>query len=86
LLAPRFEESHRPTSLQQLIEQEGFGTTGEEPVAKFTEDGKVEARVRQVQAQEILPIDTGPDRLGGLAISKVLAKLHERHEGQPPWE
>ena len=85
LLAPRFEEPHRPTSLQQLIEQEGFGTAGEETVAKFTEDGKVEARVRQVQASEILPVNAGPDRFGRLAVRELFAELHKRDEREPPW-
>ena len=40
--------------------------TGQEPVTKFTEHGKVEAWVREIETQEILPVDTGADRLGGL--------------------
>ena len=68
----------------RFVEQEGFGTPGQKPIAQCTQDRKVEARVRQLETQEILPVDTGSDRLGSLAIGQVLAKLHERHEGQPP--
>jgi len=84
LLAPRCEPSPGATPLQQLVSQEGFGAPRQEPVAQCTQDRKVEARVRQLETQEILPVDTGADRLGGLTIGQVLAPLHERHEGQPP--
>ena len=38
--------------------------TGQEPVTKFTEHGKVEAGVRQFQPSQILPIDARSHRLG----------------------
>ena len=58
--------------------------TGQEPVTKFTEHGKVEARVREIETQEILPVDTRTDRLRRLAIRQVFPKLHDRHQRQPP--
>src|SRR4029450_8889516 len=52
--------------------------------AKFTERGKVKARIRQVQAQEILPVDAGPYGFSRLAIGEVLPKLQDGHQCQAP--
>jgi hypothetical protein len=44
----------------------------------------IKAWVRQVQAQEIFPINPGADGLSGLPIREVLAKLHHRYQGKAP--
>ena len=44
----------------------------------------MKAGIRQRQPEEILPVDAGPDGVGGLAIGQRLAKLHDGHERQPP--
>src|SRR5207302_9692688 len=74
----------RATPLQQLVPYVFGSAPSEEAVATCTERGKGKARVRQVQAQEILPVEAGPDRLGGLAIGEVLPKLQDGHQGQAP--
>ena len=38
------------------------------------QDRKVEARIRQFETQQILPVDARADRLRGLAIGEVLPK------------
>ncbi|MFL4967846.1 MAG: hypothetical protein ACJ8EU_03885 [Xanthobacteraceae bacterium] len=37
----------------------------------------VEAGIGQVQGEQILPIDPGPDRLSGLAVTQPFAELQE---------
>jgi hypothetical protein len=57
---------------------------GEEAVTKFAEHGKVKARIRQRESEQIFPVDTGPHRLGGLAISEIFTELHNGDECQAP--
>src|SRR5262249_6390301 len=45
---------------------------------------KVESRIRQLEAQQILPINARADRLRGLAIREVLPKRHDGHQRQAP--
>ena len=85
LLAPRFEHPHGAPTFQQLVSQEHCGAPSPQAVAQCAEHRQVKARIGPVQAQAILPVETGADCLSGLAIGQVLANLHERHEGQPPW-
>ena len=83
-MAASFEQPHGPTPRQEFVPEEGFGTAGQEPVATFTQDRKVEARVRQLETQEIRPVDARPDGLHRLAIRQVFPKWQERHQRQPP--
>jgi len=78
------EEPQRATPLQELVQQQRFGTACQQSVPKFTQDRKVEARLRQFETQQILPVDARADGLRGLAIGEVLPKRHDRHQRQPP--
>jgi len=84
LLPAGLEPTHHPAPLQQLVEQALCGTAGQQPVAEFTEHGKVEARIGQLEAQQVLPVDAGPHRLSGLTVGQMFAELHDRDEGQAP--
>jgi hypothetical protein len=79
LLSPGGEEAQRPAALQQLLQEQLFGAASQEAVAKFTQDRKVESRIRQLKTQQILPVDARADRLSRLAIRQGLPKLHDRH-------
>src|SRR5262249_8070607 len=72
-------------ALQQLVEEQRFGAAGQQAVPECTEHGKVEPRVRQLQTQQVLPVDAGADCLRRLAISEMLPKLHDGYQREPPW-
>jgi len=57
----RLEEPQRATALQQLLEQHLFGTARQQTVPELTEDRKVEPRIRQIETQQIFPVDTRAD-------------------------
>ena len=84
LLSPGLEQAQRPAALQQLVEEELFGAARQQSVPEFAQHRKVKARIRQLEAQQILPVDARADRLRRLAICEVLPKLHDRHQRQPP--
>jgi len=44
----------------------------------------VEARVGQLQAEQVLPVDAGAHRLGRLAVGQVLAELEQGDQRQAP--
>ena len=73
---------HRVSSLSK---SSAASAPSQQTVTEFAEHGKVEAGVGQVQTHKVLPVDPSPDRLGGLAISQMFAKLQNRHQGQAPW-
>ena len=84
LLAPGGEQAQRTAALQQLVQEQLFGAARQQAVPKFTQDRKVKPRIRQLETQQILPVDARADRLRRLAIGEVLPKLHDRHQRQPP--
>src|SRR4029434_2360141 len=84
LSSPGCEQAEGTTALQELVEEERFGAPCQETVPEFTQDRKVETRVRQLETQQILPVDARADRLRRLAIGEVLPKLQDRHQRQPP--
>src|SRR5262245_19293362 len=53
---------------------------GQQALAKRAERREMKAGVRQRQPEEILPVDASPDRVGSLAVSQRLTKLHHSHQ------
>src|SRR5215471_5009172 len=72
------------TPLQQLLQAPCLGTPREEPIPALTEDGKIEARLGQLQPQQIFPINTCTDGLGSLTVGEMLTKLPNGHQRQTP--
>jgi hypothetical protein len=68
---------HHP---QQLISPVAFGQPGPE----LAEHRAAEPRVLQLQAQRILPVDPGVDRVRTRAVGGVLGELQHRHQRQLP--
>src|SRR5215210_525051 len=81
---PCLEDAELSGDLEHPLQQALLRATGQKTVSKLAEDTKVKARVGQLEAEKILPIDPGPDRLSGLPIAQALAELHQRDQGQPP--
>ena len=84
LRAPRLDPAPRFAGGQEGIEQPLGGLMGEQAVAKIVQQGEVEARVRQVEAEGIFPIHTAADRIGRLAVGEPFDILHHHDERQAP--
>nr|WP_199565809.1 hypothetical protein [Spongiactinospora rosea] len=56
----------------------------EQAVSKPVKHGEFAACVRQLQALQELPVDSGPHRVRSLTVGEVLGELHHRHQGQLP--
>src|SRR5947208_11338550 len=84
LLSSGLEPPHGAAALQQLVEEELFGAPRQQAVPEFAQHRKVETRIRQLQTQQILPVDARADGLRRLTIGESLPKLHDRHQRQPP--
>jgi hypothetical protein len=80
LLPASLEQAECLAALEQLVEEQFFGTAGQQAVPEFAQDRKVEPRIGQFETQQILPVDTRPDGLCRLAIREIFPKLHDRHE------
>src|SRR4051812_39557479 len=81
---PGLEDAELSGDLEHPLQQALLRATGQKTVSKLAEDTKVKARVGQLEAKKVLPIDPRPDRLSGLSIAQALAELHQRDQGQPP--
>jgi len=78
------EEPQHATPLEQLLQQPLFGTARQQTVAELAQDRKVASRIRQVETQQIFPVDARADGLRRLTVRQVLPKLHDGHQREPP--
>src|SRR3954467_10427377 len=81
---PGLEDAELSGDLEHPLQQALLRATGQKTISKLPEDTKVKARVGQLEAEKVLPVDPGPDRLSGLSIPQALAELHQRDQGQAP--
>src|SRR3954464_5378651 len=81
---PRLEDAELSGDLEHPLQQALLRATSQKTISKLAEDTKVKARVGQLEAEQVLPIDPRPDRLSRLSIAQALAELHQRDQGQPP--
>src|SRR3954468_20160677 len=84
LSPPGLEDAELSGDLEHPLQQALLRAAGQKTISKLAEDTKVKARVGQLEAEQVLPIDPGPDRLSRLSIAQALAELHQRDQGQPP--
>src|SRR5262249_30383334 len=77
-----FEQPLRPGHREQGIEEEQLCLPGDEPGTELAEDGMMEAGIRQVEPQDIFPINAAADRIRGLAIGEAFGKLEDRDQCQ----
>lgn len=66
------EQATRLPALQERLEQHLFGLAGHEPCPKLGQDGVMEASVREVYTQGLLPVKTTAHRLSRRAIRETL--------------
>src|SRR3954464_1959017 len=84
LSPPGLEDPELSGDLEHPLQQALLRATRQKTISKLAEDTKVKARVGQLEAEQVRPIDPGPDRLSRLSIAQALAERHQRDQGQPP--
>jgi hypothetical protein len=65
----------RPEVVQECLEQQQFHGPGDEAGAELGEDRGIEARIVQLQAEQILPVDAAADGIRRLPVGEALAEL-----------
>jgi hypothetical protein len=75
LPAARFEQLALGAVHQQGVEEALLRAPRHHTTAELAQDRVVEALVRQLQAQEILPVNAAAHGVRGLAVGQVLSKL-----------
>src|SRR6185369_13922243 len=81
---PGLEDAALSGDLKHPLQQALLRAAGQKTVSKLAEHAEVKARVRQLEAEQVLPVNPRPDRLSGLPITQALAELHQRDKGQAP--
>src|SRR3954466_8377360 len=81
---PGLEDAALSGDLEHPLQQAFVRAAGQKTISKLAEHAEVKARVRQLEAEQVLPVDPRPDRLSGLPIAQALAELHQRDQGQAP--
>src|SRR3954451_8288078 len=81
---PGLEDAELSGDLEHPLQQALLRATSQKTISKLAEDTKVKARVGQLEAEKVLPIDPRPDRLSRLSVAQALAELHQRDQGQAP--
>src|SRR5215471_14467877 len=76
LTAPGFEQLALSAPLEQGIEQELLCMAGNQPCPELAEHGGVEAWIRQLQIQRVLPVDTAAHGVRRLSIREPFGVLH----------
>ncbi len=84
LLAARLDQTARFEALKHRVQQQMLRSAHHEACAKLRQHAEVEARVGQLKAKGILPIDPGAHGVGRLTVAELLEKLKHRDQSQPP--
>src|SRR3712207_2659943 len=84
LPSPRLEETALTAGLEEVLQETLGCAAGQQAVSELAQHAEVKARIGQLQAEKILPVDSGPYSLGRLAVAQALAELHQRDERQSP--
>src|SRR5262245_42055091 len=83
LSPPGREEPRALATVQQPLEQQPLRAACEQARAELAEHRGVNARVSQLEAEQVLPVDAGADGLRRRAVGEVLAELQDGDQGQP---
>src|SRR5829696_6442592 len=73
-----------PAQRQKRVEQQGLSSTGHEPRSELAEHRGVKARVGQLQAEQIFPVNPASDGFGRPPVRQVLGKLQHGDQRQAP--
>ena len=83
LLAARLDQALGHQPCQQRIQHHLLQPGPGHPAPELGQHRVVKARVIDWQAEQVLPVDPGPHRLGRLPVGEVLRPLQHRHQRQP---
>src|SRR4051812_41921946 len=81
---PCLEDAELSGDLEHPLQQALLRATSQKTISKLTEHAEVKARVGQLEAEQVLPVDPRSNRLSRLSIAQALAELHQRDQGQAP--
>ena len=84
LAATRFEEAAGSQLGQQGVEQELFRPPGDEPGPELAQHRVIDAGIRPLRAQGLLPVNPAAHGVGRLAIGQAFGKLHHGRQGEAP--
>lgn len=84
LPAPGLQHSRVGQPGQNHVQDPFLQPMREKPGPEVSQDGEVEPRIIQLQAQQELPVHTSPYLVSGLPVGKTLRILQHRHRGQSP--
>ena len=84
LLATSLQQAALLQPRQQRFQQERPGIAVDETGAELAQHRRIAARIGELQAQGVFPVDPGANRLGGLAVGQSFNELHHRDQGQTP--
>ena len=81
MLAARLEQSLVTKARQQRIEQDWAEIPVDQPPPELAQHREVEARVGQLQAEAVFPIDPAAHRLGRLSVGQAFDVLENADKG-----
>jgi hypothetical protein len=84
LFAARDQQATRFEHGEQGVEELLLAGIVQDAVAEVVQQGEIKARIGQLQAEQVLPIDAAPHSIGGLAVGQALHVLHDQHERLSP--
>ena len=84
LLAARLDQTAGLEPLEHGVQQQMLRLAGDKAGPELGEHAEVEPGISQLEPQRVLPVDPGPDSVGGLPIAEVLEELEDRDQSQPP--
>ena len=84
LLAARLDQATRLEAREHRIQQQMLRSACDKACAELRQHAEVEARVGQLEAKGILPINPGTHGVGCLTVAELLEELKHRDQSQPP--
>src|SRR6266536_1352436 len=74
--------STRERQIKERLQNQLVRFSFQQTLAKFTQDGRVKARVGELKTEQILPVQSPTNGFCRLLIRKPLGKLHQTHQQQ----
>lgn len=85
LAAPGLQHATRLGQHQHGIDAPLLGAVLHKPASELAQHRVAEARVAELQTQQVLPVNAGAHRVGCLAVGQTLHELQQRRQGQAYW-
>ena len=79
-----FQQALFACRVEQPLEQPSARIVLEQAGAELAQHAEVDARIIQLEREQILPVDAATHGVGGLPIAQVLAELHQHDQRETP--